>query len=296
MTRKRKSTYLLSIKALLNPVGRIEVLKVILIQQGVREEDIIEVTHYPYKKLTIYFSSIIKARQLKAKLEQFNLDGISLKLQLLRKKDWEKKGKEDFRPFQLTPNLDVVPKAFKNKYRSKKRERIYLETGLAFGTGLHESTRFMAQLIDQSKGRFENFLDIGTGTGILSLVALKCGAKKVSAIDLSKDCIKTAKANMMNNGFSAKGLRSIHLNKFSNSVLYDFVVANLLTKDLIDHGRKIISFVKPNGYLAVSGISKENFSFFKQAIAKFPLKCQRILKGRDWVAVLYRKRVSNAFS
>ena len=74
-----------------------------------------------------------------------------------------------------------MPVWYRDKYKPVPgRDYILMDTLLSFGTGLHETTQCMAQFIEDKKGKFESFLDIGTGTGILALVALKHGAKDVT--------------------------------------------------------------------------------------------------------------------
>ncbi len=83
-----------------------------------------------------------------------------------------------------------------------------MDTLLSFGTGLHETTRFMAQFIEDKKGKFKSFLDIGTGTGILALVALKYGAQDVIGIDIGPLSVQAALDNMKANQSYFKVVRA----------------------------------------------------------------------------------------
>ena len=70
---------------------------------------------------------------------------------------------------------------------------------------------------------------------------------------------------------------------------YDFVAANLISQDLMTMGRKLVACTKPGKFLAVSGISLDNLKKVKDVFQTFPLRCVRVLKGKDWAAILYRR-------
>ena len=109
----------------------------------------------------------------------------------------------------MTKKLDVVPVWYQDKYKPRPGcDYILMDTLLSFGTGLHETTRFMAQFIENKKGGFKSFLDIGTGTGILALVALKYGARDVVGIDIGQLSVEAARDNMKANQLFFKALRA----------------------------------------------------------------------------------------
>jgi len=166
-----------------------------------------------------------------------------------------------------------------------------MDTLLSFGTGLHETTQFMAQFIEDQNGKFKSFLDIGTGTGILALVALKYGAGDVLGIDIGPLSVQAARDNMKVNQLNFK-VQKADIKKYCSKKMYDFVAANLITEDLIEHSRKIVSFVKKDGLLAVSGISLENLDRLRKAFSSLPLKCLKISKGKQWSGLLFQKMTS----
>ena len=273
-----------------NQSGLNELLRALLIQLGFSPLDIIEYIQDEKRGVTVFLSSVQKAEHLKNIVDHLKLKKIQTRLTVLRKSDWRDKWKRDFLPFHLTKRLDIVPLWRKRGYRPlKNRQPILLDTITAFGTGLHDTTRFMAQFIEDSRGRFERFLDIGTGTGILSLVAFRCEAKYICAIDIDPECISVAGANIASNKFKIDRLEARGLMDFQSEELFDYVAANLITHDLIQCKRKIFSFVKPGKFLAVSGISIENAPRLKKEFAEMPLRCLKIYKSRNWAAFLYQR-------
>ncbi len=267
---------------------RIDILKSLLINLGVNTTEIIELEKNSVKILEVYFQSEAKAKKFYKKLEKVALQDVELELKSLKKQEWQDVWKKEFKPFVLTKRFEVVPIWLKKFYISKK-EAIYIDTSLAFGTGLHETTRFMAELIEEYSGKFETVFDIGTGTGILGIIARKCGAKYIKAVDVSSDAIEVARLNFQENGCKANDLSVMDIQKFRGRKQYDFVAANLVTHDLIQFGDRILRFVKQGKYLAVSGISGEHLKMLKEEFKKYPLKCLQIKIGKKWVACLYQR-------
>ena len=290
MKRKNDSVIELSLVDRLKRRSALLLLKSVLVGLGVSPQKIVEYDDGLSARVSVYLKSRLEAQELSRKLSKVKLNGIFVKLKTLKKKDWLDKWKEDFRTFALTKTIDDVPVKEKGRYKPTKRKPIFLETSSAFGSGLHETTRFMANLIERCRGQFENFLDIGTGTGILSFVAFHCGAKKIQAIDIDKHCVKTARANFILNDYSLRSVKVADIGRLKGSRDVDFVAANLITLELIRLKKNILSFVKPKKFLAVSGISLENFWHFQKAFKNLPLRTLRVVKGREWAAVLYRRK------
>lgn len=291
MTRKNKKEDLTEISLITpsqNPVTS-GILRGLLIKLGVRAGQVIESSDRFNVKASTYLRSAKKAADLKKKFRQLKLKGVAIRLKILKPKDWKHKWKVDFRPFQLTERIDVVPMAQKKTFKPGRRIPIYIETTNAFGSGLHETTRFMAQLIESCRGGFDHYLDIGTGTGILSLVALKNGAKDVCGVDIDRRCTATAKENLKENGYCYESVGRMDILRYPVTKKFDFVGANLITHELIRVKRKLISLIKPGQYLAVSGIMQENLSILRAAFKGLPLRCCKIMTGKQWVALLFRK-------
>ena len=201
-------------------------------------------------------------------------------------KDWSTSWKKGWKPFAITRKLHVVPLWQDNRSLPKTKVPIYLETTNAFGTGLHETTRFTAQLIEGLSGRFTSFLDVGTGSGILAIVAIKCGATRVTGFDISASAVVVARQNLKANGLSCV-LKSCDVNDFKPRNLFDCVAANLVSQDLIEFRDRIISFVRSGGHLIISGISLKNIPRVKKAFAQKGLAPSTVFSGREWAAMLF---------
>lgn len=263
-----------------------------LIGRGVDPASIVENILKNNRILSVYCSSAAKAKRIVADLSRLNLPVGKIRTRIVKKENWIDAWKKDFKPFAISERFDVVPAWLKGKHRPRGgRLPIYIDTSVAFGTGLHETTQFMVRLIERRAGTFETFLDIGTGTGILAIAALHGGANRIEAIDIGKHAVEIARENLQRNGFSrfASSVRVKDIANFTAKTPFDFVAANLITHDLNANAQAILRLVKPGGYLAVSGVSIPHRNLFRQTFDRLPLKCVRILKGETWMAFLFKR-------
>lgn len=268
-----------------------EIVKHVLVKHGVSLKDIVELDEIDGKSsLRVYLSSPRASEKFKKALSQFPIKGVTLIIHRLLTRDWRDVWKKSFNPFALTARFDVVPISHKKNYKLSTRMPIFIDTSLAFGTGLHETTQFMARLIERQEGKFSSFLDIGTGTGILAIVAKKCKACYVKAVDIDKQAVKIAQENFRRNAITIESLKREDIGKSRMVKKYDFVAANLVTQDLIALKEKIVAFVNPQKYLALSGVSLENIKTIARTFKDLPLREIKRITGEKWAAFLYQKK------
>ena len=245
-------------------VGDIDLIKQIFLGMGIDRGEIVESREMSNFCLSVYYTSKQKVNKIYRRLCSFELKHITIDLNCLREKDWKSKWRDGLNPFTLTKTFGVIPTHLRLKHRFKNRTPLYIDTDLAFGTGLHATTRFMAGFVERCQSQFNSFLDVGTGTGILSMIAFKCGCRDVHAFDISKSAVEVARNNFKRNDCS-----SIHVYVGDGQLIqvqrkYDFVCANIVTHDLITMADKLIASVRDGKYLAVSGISLNNYKFFRK--------------------------------
>ncbi len=268
--------------------GLNEILIDLICSLGISFDEITELTQWGKSYLLVFFDTRKKANALQKQIVALNLKGISIQIKSLKEEEWLTKWKREFRPFMLTDCVKIVPAWLKDKHKTN-RLPVYIDTGIAFGTGLHATTRFMACFVEKCRGQYQTFLDIGTGTGILAIIAAKMGAEHVEAIDISHDAIIIARDNFAVNECHFKKLQAIDFDKFKPDIKYDYVAANLITHDLVRFKQKIIGLVKKGGHLAVSGVSVNNYDFFRKEFTSKRIKCLKIEKSEGWAALLFKK-------
>lgn len=285
----RKFIYEISLRFKRLQIGQVELVRNLLASLGLKQKDIVESYEEPYTFLSLYFKDRLKAQKYLKAVKRFKLRYISVKHKRLRDKDWKVKWQDDFKPFKLTRTITIVPAWLRNKHKTKTKHTVYISTSSAFGSGLHSTTNIMANFIERFSGKIKTFFDVGTGTGILGLAAAKNGAVTVDGIDIGFDAIKTAKENFAVNEIKPRLLKRIDFGNLKSRRKFGFVAANLITHDLIRFRQKLVSFVKPAGYLAVSGISLNNLPRCRKAFAALPLRCLNVQRKKGWAGILYKK-------
>jgi ribosomal protein L11 methyltransferase len=172
---------------------------------------------------------------------------------------WRDAWKEHFAPFLLTPRVRVVPPwsdEAKEPISHKEGEhRLVLEPGRAFGTGLHPTTALVAELLDARASELAGaeVLDVGTGSGILALVALLFGAKAATAIDVDEDVIAIVNENAERNGLADRLSASAGTTE-SISRAFPWVLANIEARTLRPLAPELVRVLAPGGALILSGL------------------------------------------
>jgi len=264
-----------------------EFLRGLLKLYGVPEQEIVEVNQNGKTEISLFADSKRRAFSLKQKLTCVFHSGIAISVKPIKTKDWQTRWKQDFKTFALTKKISIVPSWEKTIWKNGKTEPLFIDTDTVFGTGMHPTTRFMAGFIEAKRGQFNNFLDIGTGTGILSLVAWKNGCKQIWCLDISREAIRVAKRNFKKNQCRPRFIKAIDFERFKSLKKFDFVAANVLSLDLVRMKKAIISHVNPGKFLAVSGIYLKNYPMFRKRFDDPQLRCLTAVKREGWAAVLY---------
>ena len=202
----------------------------------------------------VYVEDDLEAEEILIKGKEQGFDITSKKL---KAEDWENGWKKYYQTFNITDDLVIVP-AWEDYEKKEDEKVIILDSGMAFGTGTHETTKMCVTFIKDIVSKdTKKVLDIGTGSGILSIAASLYGADDITAIDIDPLAVKIAKENVMIN------LKSDVINVFEGDLLknisgkYDLIIANIVAdiiKELIPH---IKEYLNEKGKFIISGIIKE---------------------------------------
>lgn len=190
--------------------------------------------------------------------ERYTAAGIAhtISTKICRNEDWENNWKQYFKPLLIGEKLYIRP-LWVDDYEAGGRTVLNIEPGVSFGTGAHETTRLCLEAIEKQlgcKGQ-GSFLDIGCGSGILSVAALLLGAEGAVAVDIDSLAVKMARENGKANGFSEPRYTVLNGN-LTDKVTgrFDIVAANIVADAIITLSKDIKSFIKPSGVLIASGI------------------------------------------
>jgi ribosomal protein L11 methylase PrmA len=160
---------------------------------------------------------------------------------------------------------------------------IELDPGRGFGTGQHPSTRLLLEEVVTRVAGGERVLDVGCGSGVLGLGALRAGASSVVAVDIDADAVETTRRNARLNDLGARlEARSVGLGAIEGS--FDVVLANIGRAALVELAPHLIARLSPNGWLALSGIAPAHSTVVAAALR--PLEPVASRTDGDWVALV----------
>jgi len=205
-------------------------------------------------KLSVYLSSRSsrsQAAQFKQAFKKSFFGASRIRIFVL--KGWKEKWKKAFHTRKVSPHLWVVPPWEKAKLKPGE-EKILMEPGMAFGTGIHPTTRFVLRCLDRFSGRVGSMVDLGTGTGILAIASYRLGIRDITAIDFDINAIHAARDNFKRNRCHGIMLQQMTVADFKPKRHFDFVAANIETKCLLRSKTKLLRLMAPKGYLALTGI------------------------------------------
>ena len=201
---------------------------------------------------------------------------------------WRDAWKEHYRPFAIARGVVVRPPW--EPYDAKPGEHVLeLEPGRAFGTGLHETTRLVAQALAEHAAELAGrpILDVGCGSGVLALVALCLGAERAVAVDVDPEAIDVTKENAARNGLSAR-LDASTTPIEAVSLVAPVVVANIEAKVLVPMAPLLTRHVAPGGLLLLSGILVPQADDVRAAYPEMDLLAAPALG--EWTLLALRKR------
>ena len=206
--------------------------------------------------------------------------------------DWMNNWKEFFHAFSIE-NIVIKPVWEELKEEDQDKILIEIDPGISFGTGKHETTQLcIRQLLKYiQKDQGQKALDVGCGSGILSIVALKLGAGAVVGTDIDENCMVSAKENMKMNHLPESSARFYMGNLIDDQELlrkvgeesFDIVVANILADVIIPMAPVIPSCLKPGGIFITSGIIDFKEAEVKNAIEATGLEILEINRQGEWV-------------
>jgi ribosomal protein L11 methyltransferase len=215
---------------------------------------------------------------------------VQIRTASLPEQDWGENWKRFFKPVQVTSRFVVKPPW--SKLRLKRGQiPIDITPGMAFGTGTHATTILCIQALEERlKKRGLSVLDVGTGSGILSIIAAKLGGKEVWGIDIDGVALENARENVEKNQVSdIVTLRKGSIGSVQKE--FDIIIANIDLKSLRRMRRSLLSHLKNQGVLTLSGILKEEEERLREHYLKTELlRWVKVAREGEWVCLTFKKR------
>jgi ribosomal protein L11 methyltransferase len=220
------------------------------------------------------------------------------KYQTLEETDWATAWKEHYRPFRVGKRILIRPSWFDAEADAETTTEsagtddvvLLLDPGMAFGTGLHPTTQKCLRALEQIVQPGQQVLDVGTGSGILAIAAVKLGAANVLGVDIDELAVKTAVANAEQNQVSDQvviwqgDLSSVPARQ------WDVVLVNILAPVIIGllNNGGLMNYVAESGWLVLSGIIESQADDVEHAVAEAGGRVVETLSVRDWVTMKVR--------
>ena len=231
-----------------------------------------------------------QANERLAELDGFGLEtgDIELTRQELAEEDWVDNWKKYFEPARITHDLTIVPSW--TDYEVTTGEKIIkLDPGMAFGTGTHPTTKMSLFALEQVLQGGETVLDVGTGSGVLSIASSLLGAKEIFAYDLDDVAVRVAQENIALNA----GTENIHVAAGDLlkgvDIEADVIVANILADILVNLTDDAYRLLKDEGYLIMSGIISEKWDLVRESAEAAGFFLETHMIQGEWNACVFKK-------
>lgn len=203
--------------------------------------------------------------------------------------EWHENWKKYFHTFHISDNMTVVPSWEEYTPKHDNEKIISIDPGMAFGTGTHHTTVLCVKALEKYLNEGDTVIDVGTGSGILSIAANLLGAGEVHACDLDPMAVEVAKENFAKNNCS-------EINVFVNDLLKgvetraNVIVANILSEIIVLFPHDVAKLLEDDGFLIVSGIAFDKVDWVVEALNEAGLYVIEKTESDMWVGLVLELR------
>jgi len=218
--------------------------------------------------------------------EYFDVGEADIQAEYVREEDWENNWKQYYKPVEIGKKIYVKPEWEDTDAAPGRDIVIALDPGMAFGTGTHETTRMCLELLEEHIREGCRVLDIGTGSGILAIAAVKLGAGDCMAVDIDANAVRIAERNAELNGIGDRI-------RFARGDLagqvdgaFDIITANIIAGAIMELAPDVPRLLNKGGVFIASGIIKDRYGEVKAAIEEAGMSVAQDRSMGDWVSLL----------
>ena len=225
---------------------------------------------------------------LQERLSAAGIDN-ALSTRTVREADWANNWKQFFKPLPVGEKLLILP-TWETDENKEGRAVLHIDPGMAFGTGGHETTRLVLETLEKTVKAGDRFLDIGCGSGILSIAALLLGAQSAFGVDIDPLAVKTAIENGELNGMTPPRYEIVE-GDLADKVTgqYEVVAANIVADAIIALSPAVPAFLKEGGVYVVSGIIDVREANVVAALDRCGFTVAQRYEQRGWVCLVCRR-------
>ena len=226
------------------------------------------------------------------------LGSLEMQMQPMADVDWEESWKENYPPVPVGEKLEVIPYWLADSVQPG-RLPVILDPGLTFGTGAHPSTQMVMETMEQLNLSGWNCLDLGSGSGILSIAALRLGAAAAIGVDVDPKAEDIARENAAYNGYRSPEFTALTGNVTQDRELmdqlaqreYDLVLVNIVADVIIGLSPVLPQFLTERSVLICSGILDSRLEDVQNALQKVGLTVVQTKAKEDWRCVMAKRRM-----
>lgn len=240
-----------------------------------------------------------KTLEITNKVQRLNTFGLDSKpgtvtSNVVLDQDWETEWQKYYHPVRVTRQLTIVPKWEEYTPQDQMEKLIVLDPGLAFGTGTHPTTKLMMQALEMIVRGHERVLDVGTGSGVLSIAAKQLGVGNVLATDIDEIAVRSAQTNLDLNPIAKDVvvIASDLLKSVPQIEKYDLIVANMLTEVLLPLIPEVEGYLQPGGSFLLSGIYFDKIDVIKTNLINANFAIDEVMQIGDWYGVIAHLKIA----
>lgn len=255
-------------------------------------------------RITVYLPSnsqgadmLLSIRAMLSELKESDTEGIygrlEAELSSIREEDWANNWKQYFKPVKIGEKLVIKP-SWEEYENDGSRIVLEIDPASSFGTGQHHTTRLCLELLEKSLKNGDRILDMGCGSGILSIGAMLLGAESAVAVDIEQNAAETAMENAVKNHISPEKYETFYGNILTDENLagridakYDVIAANIVADVLIAMKDHFVRYIKNGGTLIVSGIIEERMHEVIGVLEEAGFNAPEINVKEGWAAVKF---------
>lgn len=255
---------------------------------------------YPTEGIFITFY-LLKDEQFKRTLEnvrksinalskyQINVGVNKITVKDVDEEDWSSSWKKYYKPTKITENITIVPSWESYKKIDPTEKIIFLDPGMAFGTGTHPTTILSIIALEKYMKENSKVIDVGCGSGVLSIAAGILGAETIFAYDLDEVAVSSTKSNLALNPLTSKVVvqQNNLLEQIEKKV--DLIVANILAEIIITFTKDAWKTLKTGGIFITSGIIKKKKDMVIDDMKNVGFTIIDVLKSEEWITVIAKK-------
>ena len=221
--------------------------------------------------------------------ERLEASGIPYELATngVEQEDWQNAWKKYYHAMDIGKRLAIVPGW---EQYDTDRTAITMDPGMAFGTGTHETTALCLEVLDERVRGGERVLDIGTGSGILAIAALKLGAAAAEGVDIDPMCVRTAGENAARNGVEDRLTVLVGDLSDKASGVYDLITANIVAAAILSLAPHVPALLAPGAVFIASGIIDTRKEEVLAGLRAAGLEPFDVREKRGWVCIVCRKQ------